>query len=219
MVREQQGQTFVEYAILIGFVAILVVAGIILLGGGIGGAYRETTDALGDATPTATPGPTPTPDAYTFTCSYGLALSKQSSAQFECKMDAGILKIQDVESVRLSISPSLPDFHVAMFKFPSLHETRYFCGPGGCRGFSGATTYLYPYEDTSDSLPDEWTSGSKLDRWITEAIKGHASYYRLDGDGTKPGAWTLTKPEKPWAGTLEVTVVGKPAEVEAVRKN
>jgi Flp pilus assembly pilin Flp len=214
MIKRQQGQTLTEYAIIIGFIAIVVIAALILFGGGIGGVFQRTSDALGDGEqePTATPEPTPTPDAYTFSCSTEFALSKQSSVQFTCSMDPAILKLGDVERVTLSVSPGLPDFHVVMFKFPSMKETRFFCGPGGCRGFSGSTTYLYPFEDTSDTLPDEWTSNSQLRRWITETISGHANYYRLKGDGAKPGAWALTIPEAPWAGVLNITVFGRPAE-------
>ena len=214
MIKRQQGQTLTEYAIIIGFIAMVVIAALILFGGGIGGIFQRTSDALGDGEPTSTPGPTPTPDAYTFSCSSEFALSKQNSVQFDCKMDPGILKLEEVERIDLSVTPGLPDFHVAMFKFPSLKETRFYCGPGGCRGFSGSTSYLYPFEDTSDTLPDEWTSSAQLNQWLREVISGHVNYYRLKGDGTKPGAWGLTKPEEPWAGTLNITVIGRPAGAE-----
>jgi len=212
MIRRQSGQSIAEYALLLVFLALVVIAALILFGGGIGNAFQRTSDALGDAEePTPTPGPTSTPNAYTFSCSHEFALSRQNSVQFLCNMDPGILKIQEIERVTLSVSPDLPDFHVVMLKFPSLKETRFFCGPGGCRGFGGSRTYLYPYSDTSDTLPDEWSSTSRLSRWITQVIKGHANYYRLKGDGTRPGAWALTKPRESWAGTLHITVVGKPA--------
>lgn len=214
MRARQSGQGIAEYAVIIGLLAVVVIGAIILLGGGVEGVFQDTTDALdsGEAQPTDTPEPTPTPDAFTAACTQKLALSKQSSVQFSCRMDANIDNIKEIESVTISISPAPPDFHVVMLKFPSQKETRFFCGPGGCRGFSGASSYLYPFSDTSDNLPDEWTSNSTLRRWLTGEISGNASYYRLKGDGTKPGAWKLTKPEEPWQGVLQITVYGKSGE-------
>ena len=212
MIRRQSGQSVIEYALLFAFIALVVIAALILLGGGIGNVFQRTSDALGDGEEsTPTPGPTATPDAYTFSCSADLALSKESGMKFVCNMDPGISQLEEVETVSLSIEPMLPDFHIVMLQLPSLRETRFFCGPGGCRGFSGSKSYLYPFSDTSDTLPDEWTSTSSLSRWITKMISGRARYYRLNGDGTIPGSWVLQKPAEPWAGTLHVTVVGKPA--------
>jgi Flp pilus assembly pilin Flp len=214
MERRQHGQSVGEYAIIIGIIALVVIAALILFGEGIGGVFRQTSDALEAEASTPTPEPTATLDANTFTCSYEFALFDGSSVPFNCVMDPGILNIQEVEQITLSVSPGFPDFHGAMFRFPSVPQTRIFCGPGGCRGISGPTSYLYPFEDTSNTLPDQWTSSAQLGRWVAEVISGNARLYRLNGDGTKPGGFSTRRPEESWIGALHITVIGKAEEAK-----
>jgi len=214
MTKNQQGQGLVEYAVVIGLVAVVIIGALILLGGGVGNVFKDTSDALGeegDATPT--PEFTPTPDAYTATCKQEFSLSGRKGIKFACTMDERIKNIKEIERVTISISPQLPDFHVVMFRFYGQRQTRFFCGPGGCRGFGGVSNYLYPYADSSDTLPDEWAGSLSL--WLASEYSGRANYYRLRGDGTEPGYWRLKEPEIPWSGVLEITVVGKPTTPES----
>lgn len=214
----QQGQTIVEYGIAIGFIALVVVGALILLGGGVEGAFRDTSDALTgeesgiEATPT--PEPTPTPNRFTSICRQELALSSRKNTKFRCIMDERIQNIEEVGQVTISVNPTPPDFHVVLIRFPRQGVVTFFCGPGGCRGFGGPKNYLYPYSDISDTLPDEWKEYSRLFSWRKKEIKGRASYYRLKGDGKTPGPWMLTTPEIPWTGELQIKVVGKSPDTQ-----
>lgn len=59
LIRDEQGQTMVEYGLLIALISIAVIAVLVLLGPRIAGFFESVDNQLAASTPPAAPVPTP----------------------------------------------------------------------------------------------------------------------------------------------------------------
>lgn len=175
------GQGVLEYAVLLGTLALVVVGVLAATGTNIGNVFRRSSQALVvQSTPEGTPASTPTPEIETLTCYAPVAFSGAGTHMVECNLGRSFIELVSGE-VALDNAP--PDDHlVTVNAGGGSHVFR------GRQSTSGQPAYIGP-----DAM-----NSSELNAWLDGVEMLQMSFNSLTGEAQS------------WQGTVQVAVRGRP---------
>lgn len=175
------GQGVLEYAVLLGTLALVVVGVLAATGTNIGNVFRRSSNALVvQSTPEGTPAPTPTSEIETVTCYAPVAFSEAGTRMVECNLGQSFTELVSGE---VALSNVLPDDHLLTVT-----------AGGGSHLFHGRQSSSGQPAYTG---PDAMTS-AELNAWLDGVALLQVSFSSLTGE------------VQSWQGAIQVTVRGRP---------
>lgn len=179
--RHGAGQGVLEYAVLLGALALVVVGVLAATGTSISDVFRRSSHALVvQATPEGTPISTPTPEMETATCSAPVSFTGAGTQTVECSLGKSFSELISGE-IALDSAP-LDDHLVTVLSGGASHVFR------GRQSASGQPAYTGP-DAMSEAELNAWLDGVELLRVTFSSLVGEAGS---------------------WQGRIQVTVRGRP---------
>jgi len=180
--RQRAGQGLVEYAVLLGTLALVVVGVLAATGTSVGDVFRRSSHALVvQPTPSGTPQASPTPIIETATCSAPVSFSGAGTLMVECNLGKSF---SELISGEISLEGVPPDDHlVTVLSGGASHVFR------GRQSSSGQPAYTGP-----DAM-----GGAELDAWLDGVELLRVTFNSLVGEAGS------------WQGSIQVVVRGRPS--------
>lgn len=107
--RHHKGQGIVEYAVIVGAIALVVVGALAATGRGIGDVFRRASDPLVVRTDLPTPAPSPTPSERELSCSAPVYFAQPGVQEVPCDVGETFQEVLE-GTIALTVSP--PDEHL-----------------------------------------------------------------------------------------------------------
>lgn len=180
--RQGAGQGVLEYAVLLGTLALVVVGVLAATGTSIGNVFRRSSHALVvQASPSVTPESSATPEVMTATCQAPVSFAGAGTLQVECNLGRSF---NELISGEIALDGAPPDDHlVTVVSGGNSHLFR------GRQSTSGQPAYIGP-----DAM-----SGAELNAWLDGVELLRVTFSSLVGQAGS------------WQGNIRVSVQGRPS--------
>ncbi len=176
------GQGVLEYAVLLGTLALVVVGVLAATGTNIGNVFRRSSDALlVQASPSSTPENTPTPEIISANCQAPVSFAGAGTLLVECSLG---LSFSDLVSGEIALEGVPPDDHLVTV-------------------VSGGNSHLFRGRQSTSNQPayigPDAMSGTELNAWLDGVELLRVTFNSLVGEAGS------------WQGSIRVTVQGRPS--------